>query len=167
MPNASLTTAIKEAYASAPADKYIIHTLEFRQTGVQNSVRIARSHFDITAVDEDSNTVVFSAGQFTIGLPSSTDEGVISTSISISNIDNAVGAFLETARSSTTPSKVIYRPYMSDDLTTPAWSPPLSLFIRNAQITRMQVQVEANMADVVNSRFPSIYYTREKFPGLR
>ena len=55
MPNAALSEAIKEAYASAPSEQIILHTLELRhpafvdETGQLVAIRVVRDTGDLWA----------------------------------------------------------------------------------------------------------------------
>ena len=55
MPDPALEQAIREAYASAPADTVILHTLELRHPafadddGRPTAIRVVRDHVDLTA----------------------------------------------------------------------------------------------------------------------
>ena len=55
MPDPALSQAIKEAYAAAPSDVVILHTLELRHpafvddAGEPTAIRVVRDHADLTA----------------------------------------------------------------------------------------------------------------------
>ena len=55
MPDPALEQAIREAYASAPTDTVILHTLELRHPafadddGRPTAIRVVRDHVDLTA----------------------------------------------------------------------------------------------------------------------
>jgi len=167
MPNPSLSDAIKEAFAVAPVTKVIYDTLEIRQATVQPSIFLVRSHQVLQAVDENGVTRTFIPVGFSITLPPETKDGFRSLSIAIDNIGGSVVQFIQKALSSQVPVEVIYRPYLSDDLSRPAMNPPLVLYLTDIQITPTQVTGRATFMDVVNRRFPSELYTRARFPGLR
>ena len=164
--NETLQDAIKEAFVLAPASKVILHTLEIRQTGVQSPVYIVQSRRGITATDEDGNAHYFEPVGFQFSLPPSNEEGVQNLSIAIDNIGRVVSDFIETARQTNTTVEIVYRPYLSDDLTQPQMDPPLVLFLKEVQITAAQVTGRATFMDIVNKKFPSELYTRLRFPTL-
>ncbi len=62
--------------------------------------------------------------------------------------------------------EVVYRPYLSDDLTQPQMDPPLVLYLKEIQVNTYQVTGRATFMDIVNKRFPSELYTRLRFPSL-
>lgn len=166
MSNSSLTDAIKEAFAVSPSDTYVIHTLEIEQTGVQSSVYLSQTKAGVNAYDENGVEHTFVGAGFQFTLPPSDEDGFKSLNISIDNVNRQVTDFIETARQSKVAVKVIYRPYVNTDLTAPAMDPPLVLYLKDVQITPMQVTGKCTFMDLVNKKFPSELYQRVKFPSL-
>lgn len=164
--NTAFQDAIKEAFTIAPASKSVIHTLEIRQVGVQDSVFIAQSSTTVVANDENGVPRTFEPVGFQFTLPPSDEEGFRSLNISIDNVGRRASNFIETAMTSMVPVEIIYRPYLSDDLTVPQMLPPLVLYLQDVQITAFQVSGRATFMDIVNKKFPSELYTRERFPSL-
>jgi hypothetical protein len=163
--NTSLQEAIREAFVIAPAAKVILNTLEIRQAG-QTSLFIVQARRSITALDENGVSRVFLPVGFQFSLPPSNEEGNQSLVIAIDNINRAASDFIDLARQSEGIVEIIYRPYLSDDMTTPQMVPPLVLFLKEAQITAAQVTVKATFMDIVNMKFPSEIYSRLRFPAL-
>ena len=56
MPDPSLSAAIKEAYASAPTDTVILHTLELRHPDFVAPIRDVNDHANLTATLEATAT---------------------------------------------------------------------------------------------------------------
>lgn len=166
MPNDSLQDAIKEAYAIAPAGKVILDTLEIRQTGVQDSIYLVRAKRELGAYDENGVLRVFEPAGFQFTLPPQNEEGFRSLNIAIDNVGRRVSDFINAAKSDNVPVEIIYRPYLSDDITGPQMNPPLVLFLKDVQINMMQVTARATFMDIVNRKFPSELYTRGRFPYL-
>lgn len=166
MPNPSLSDAIKEAYASCPTGKVVYDTLEIRQTGVQPAIYLVKGQSALTAFDEDGNERVFFPSGFVFSLPPENEEGFRSLNVSIDNIGRAVSDFVNLAKSEKVPVEMIYRPYLSDNLTAPAMVPPLILYLKDVQVTAAQVTGRATFFDIVNKKFPSELYTRARFPAL-
>ena len=117
--NASLQEAIQEAYASAPTNLVTLHTLEIRQDGVQDTIFLARSRQGFTAKDENGVSCYFQPSGFQFSLPPSNEDGFQSLNIAIDNIGRKVSDFLKNAISEEVAVKVLYRPYLSDDLSRP------------------------------------------------
>lgn len=164
--NQSLTDAIKEAFTLAPIQRVIIHTLEIRQTGVQNTIYISRTRRSVVARDEDGEWHTFEPAGFQFSLPPSDEEGFQSLNIAIDNIGRQVSDFIEAARSEPIPVEVVYRPYLSTDLATPQMSPPIVLYLKDVSVNAMQVTGRATFADIVNKKFPLELYNRSRFPAL-
>jgi len=164
--NTSLSEAIKEAFAVAPTTKTIIHTLEINQTGIQDSVFISQTRTGINAFDENGLEHTFQPSGFQFTLPPSDEDGYKSLNISIDNVNRVASDFVETAKGSVVPVQVIYRPYLSDDLSAPQMVPPLILYLKDVQITTLQVTGKCTFLDLVNQKFPSTLYQRENFPSL-
>jgi hypothetical protein len=164
--NDAFTDVIKEAFALAPSDKVIYHTLEIRQDTVQGSVFLVQSRRSITAFDENGIEHTFEPSGFQFSLPPSNEEGFRSLNIAIDNIGRRVSDFVEIAQSEAVPVWVIYRPYLSDDLSQPQMIPPLVLFLKDIEIGAYQVTGQATFMDIVNKKFPNQLYTRERFPAL-
>lgn len=164
--NPSLSDAIKEAFATVPSNQVILHTLEIRQEGVQDTIYLVQSHQYIEAIDEIGHTHIFEPGGFQFTLPPSTEEGFQSLNVAIDNVGRRVTDFLEAAKSQKVPVQMIYRPYLSTDLSEPQMDPPLKFYLKDIKVTAFQVTGRATFMDIVNKKFPSILYTREKFPTL-
>ncbi len=164
--NPALEAAIKEAYAIAPSGVIVYDTLEIRQTGVQSAIFLVKSNRELVALDENGIERTFEPSGFSIALPASNAEGFRSLSVAVDNLDRRASDFIQAAKDSRVEVEVIYRPYVSTDLTQPQMNPPLRLFLKDVQLNEIQVIGKATFMDVVNRRFPSQLYTREMFPAL-
>ena len=164
--NDSLKDAIKEAFAVAPSNQVILDTLEIRQDGVQGPIYLVKSRQELVAQDENGDTKIFEPAGFQFTLPPSTEEGFQSLNVAIDNVGQRVTAFIKAAMSEKVAVKMIYRPYLSTDLTQPQMDPPLVLYLKDVQVTETQVTGRATFMDIVNKKYPGILYTRERFPAL-
>lgn len=164
--NTALQDAILEAFAIAPSNQVVFHTLEITQQGVQGSIYLVKARRSIVAYDENSVARTFEPSGFEFSLPPSTEEGYQSLNIAIDNIGRRVSDFIDTAKSQSVPVKVIYRPYVSTDLSAPQMDPPLVLYLKDVKENAMQVTGRATMMDLANKKFPLELYTRARFPTL-
>ena len=164
--NFALSEAIKEAYALAPVGKSVLETLELRLSG-RPSLFIYRGVEPLDMRLETGEWVAFEPVPFQFRLPKSSETGSQSLDISMDNVDARVSDFITAAKGSLEPVEVIYRPYLSDDLTAPQMDPPLVLYLKGASITASTASAQASFIDIVNKRFPNDYYTGDRFPGLR
>jgi len=165
--NSALEDAIKEAYACAPSNDVIIETLEISHPSVGGSLYLVSQREEIMAKLETSETVTFEPTGFKFTLPAAGENGRQDLELSIDNVDRRISEFINLAKDYPgQPVTVVYRPYLSSDLSAPQMSPPLTLTLRDISITVFQVSGRATFADLINLKFPSDYYTRKRFPGL-
>jgi hypothetical protein len=164
--NEALSEAIREAFAIAPAHVVVYHTLEVRQEGVQAPVFMVQSHQPLQAYDENQNFIFFEPVGFQFSLPPSNKEGFRSLNVAIDNVSQRLVNFVETAKSQPVAVEMVYRPYLSTDLSKPQMIPPLVLYLKDLRITPSEVVGRATFMDLVNKKFPSELYTRSRFPTL-
>ena len=172
MPDPSLSAAIQEAYASAPQDVVILHTLEINHASFTSPIRVVRDHIDhaltleSTAPHDPSTAVTFSAFNFDFSLPEVNDQGNPEITISIDNVSAEIVGYLDQAAQTATMITVIYRPFLSTDTSAPSMNPPLTLTIREAHADIFRVTVKAGFPNLGSRKFPNETYTSERFPGL-
>ena len=178
MPNAALSEAIKEAYASAPSDQIILHTLELRHpaflddSGNSTAIRVVRDHLDLFARLEDGapiqggETVRFVAMGFELDLPPVDTMPVPEISVTLDNVSREIVRNLDAAAESQSVIEVTYRPYLSSDLEGPQMDPPIHLVLTEVEADVFRVTGRARMLDIGNKAFPGLIYSAKSFPGL-
>lgn len=172
MTDTTLSQAIKEAYASAPANVVIYHTLELRHPAFTSPIRVVRDFEDLTATLEatapvDASTaVLFVRFSFDFTKPEVSATGVPQMSIEIDNVDRSIVANIEAALATTDLVQATYREYISADLTAPQNDPPIHMTIMSISANVFRVKAVAGFPDLMNRRFPSTAYDAEVFPGL-
>ena len=178
MPNATLSQALREAYAAAPADVVILHTLELRHPSFVDendhptAIRVVRDNSDLTARLEasaplnPSQMVTFVAMGFDLELPSVDTAPVPEITITLDNVSREIVKHLDGAAESQSPIEVTYRPYLSTDLEGPQMDPPITLVLTEVSADVFRVTGRARMLDVGNKAFPSQTYSAVNFPGL-
>lgn len=164
--NQAFTDAIKEAYALAPTNQVTLETLEIRQLGVQVSVFMVQSRRSVSALDETGVLRHFEPVGFQFSLPASSQDGFQSLNVAIDNVGRRGIDFVQTALESVVPVQIVYRPYFSTDLSQPQMKPPLVLILKDISITVAQITGQATFMDIINKKFPSQLYTRDRFPAL-
>lgn len=172
MPDPSLSDALKEAYASAPSDEVVYHTLEFRHSAFSTPIRVVRDNADLTArleatapVDPDTD-VTFIGYAFDLTRPELSATGIPQCTIEIDNVSREILANIELAMASIDPIEVTYREYLGSDLLGPQNDPPMTLQITSISADVFRVRATASFSDIGNRRFPREEYTTERFPGL-
>lgn len=178
MPDASLSDAIREAYASAPSDVVILHTLELRhpafvdEAGNPSAIRVVRDRVDLVArlepnapIDQGQD-VRFVAMAFDLNLPAVDSMPVPAVEITLDNVSREVMGHLDAAVQSQQMIEVTYRPYLSNDLSGPQMDPPLTLVLSFVEANPLRITARARMVDIGNKAFPGRTYTAKEFPGL-
>lgn len=172
MPDSTLTQALKEAYAAAPNDTVAYHTLEIYHPSFTTPIRVVRDFVDLTATLEStaprdaSQAVLFVGYAFDIVPPEVSTTGVPQLQITIDNVSRDIMSNLESAVTTSTPITVIYRMFISTDLSAPQNNPPMTLTIVSISADVFKITATATFGDLVNKKFPSQSYTIETFPGL-
>lgn len=172
MTDTTLSQAIKEAYASAPSNVVIYHTLELRHPAFTTPIRVVRDFVDLTATLEatapanPSTAVLFVAFNFEFTKPEVSSVGVPQITITLDNVDRSIVANIEAALTTTDLVQVTYREYLSNDLSAPQNNPPLNMTIMSVTADVFKVTAVAGFPDLMNRRFPSMEYSAEVFPGL-
>ena len=172
MTDTTLSHAIREAYAAAPSNIVIYHTLELRHPAFTTPIRVVRDWADLTATLEatapvDAGTAVtFTRFVFDFTKPEVSAVGVPQITITMDNVDRSIVANIEAAMTTTDLVQVTYREYLSSDLSGPQNNPPLSMTIMSVTADVFKVTATAGFPNLMNRRFPSTEYSTEIFPGL-
>ena len=172
MPDVTLSEAIKEAYASAPSNEVIHHTLEIWHPNFSVPIYVVRDFGDLTATIEAGaarnagQAVTFVGFAFDIVPPEVDLGGVPQCVIEIDNVSREILANIEAAMNSTQTITVIYRAYLSSDKSAPENDPPLELTIHSITADPFKVRAVAGFGSLANLKFPRQEYSAEVFPGL-
>lgn len=172
MPDSTLSQALKEAYAAAPSNLVIYHTLELRHPAFTTPIRVVRDHADLTATLEASapvdagQPVTFVRFAFDFTKPEVSAAGVPQLVIEIDNVSRQIVANIEAALGTTDLVQATYREYISSDLSGPQNDPPIHMTIMSITADVFRVSAVAGFPDLVNRRFPTTEYDSETFPGL-
>lgn len=172
MPDFSLEDALEEAYASAPTEEVVLHTLEIRHPDFTQPIRVVRDYHDFTAYleadapENPGEEVTFIAMAFDFTLPEVTKSTSPEIEIGLDNVSGELAAYLDTAANSADLIEVTYRPYLASDPSGPSMNPPLTLTIRSVTADIFRVKAVAGFADLANKKFPSQTYDTERFAGL-
>ena len=178
MTDATLSEALKEAYASAPSDITILHTLELRhpafidEQGRKTAIRVVRDNVSHKCALESSapldagKTVEFAAMAFDLELPPVETIPVPEITVTLDNVSTEIVQYLDQAIETQDMIEMTYRPYLSNDLSCPQMDPPITLTITNISVDVLKITATARMMDIGNKSFPSENYTVKKYPGL-
>jgi hypothetical protein len=166
MSNATISEALKEAFALAPKDVVYLETLEIKHPQIANPIYLVRDKVSHVLTLETGVAKTFEACAFRMNLPSSGDNGLQELNLAIDNIDRRVSDFVYIASTYDEPVTITFRPYLSNEPTVPQMDPPLELFLTDIVVTQAEVSGKATFADILNKQFPTERYTRARFPSL-
>lgn len=172
MPDSTLSQAIREAYASAPVDTVIYHTLEIRHPAFSEPIRVVRDIADLSATLEadaplnGGEEVDFLGFRFDLLPPEMTASGSPQCVIEIDNVSREILANIELAMATADLIEVTYRAFLSSDLGGPQNDPPLTLTIYTISANPMRIRAVAGFNDLNNKKFPGAEYDADSFPGL-
>ena len=172
MPDFTLSDALVEAYASAPAAEVILHTLEIRHPSFTTPIRVVRDHADFSAhLEADAPAdpgalVTFVAMAFDFRLPDIEKSKSPEIDISIDNVSAELTGYMDMASQSAELIEVTYRPYLASDPSGPTMNPPITLVVRAVSVTIFRVTATAGFGDFANRKFPNQVYDTTRFPGL-
>lgn len=156
-------TILNRLYASS-GEEVIIETLQIN-IGSQ-TYWLCTGYDDIAAKTEAGQTVTFTACAMDIALPKRNTDGTQDLQFAISNIDGVISTAIRNALDDIRSASMIYRHYLSTDLSSPA-SPPCTLSIKSGYWTATQAQITAGYLNVLDLAWPRYRYTLNNFPALR
>lgn len=183
------TQAIEEAYASAPAEEVILHTLELRHTGFLDdddqltAVRVVMDHGEAHTVsgeevyghfltlEDDApvqagQSVLFQSCMFDFSLPEQREGSLPSLEIELDNVSREIMTHLERAVGQRAPLEVTYREWLSSDRTEPQFILG-GLTMKQVKSNSMRATGTAQFSDLINRSFPGKVYRADEFRGLR
>lgn len=183
---ADWSAALEEAYASAPADEFVVHTLELLHPafvdGENNadSVRIVLDEQDWDLTLEagaplfGGETKTFQALAMEVSLPEQSEGSMGALKLALDNVPRDIWPKLQAAARVRANAQVIYREWVAvrdleTGIYTPSAAPDLvlgELTMRVVTASILRIEGLATFADLLNKGFPRRSFSRADFPGL-
>lgn len=164
----TISAALKEIYASAPATQRYIETLSFGHSLFPQTYYLTNDNAAWDFLLESGQLVTFAPMPFRIILPTLDGKGQQDLSLTLANIGRDLVDPLEAAIAlPSEPIRCTYRVYIDTPSTSPQNSPPLVLTITGVSVTAEAVSATATRTDVLSRAFPFNFYQYTQFPGLR
>jgi hypothetical protein len=166
--------ALLEAYASCPPSSRVFYTLEIWQVSFAEPARVVANVGDDMAFGIEPNTprdagatVTFLACPFTAEYPEQREGQPPSTKIKIDNVNRELVPLIRAALGVRQYIQVLYREYLSSDLTEPAYG-PVEFELREVQMVGTSLTGTAMVKNLQNKRFPRLNknYDYIQFPSL-
>lgn len=159
--------AIEIAYASAPADDPIIHSLQLINPDFDTGEFCLCSGFDDLDMGlESGKQKQFFAMGLGIQLPERSITGRMDLSFGIGNITGYIRQQMLKAKNGKHETQLIYRPYLASDLSFPA-NPPLRMTVVGYADDRQTATILASFRNLMDRRWPSVLFTPQKYPGVK
>ena len=159
--------AIEIAYASAPADDPIIHSLQLINPDFDTGEFCLCSGFDDLDMGiESGEQKQFLAMGLGIQLPERSITGREDLSFGIGNITGYTRQQMLKAKNGGHDTTLIYRPYLASNLFGPARG-PLSMTVVNYTDNRQTATLSASFRNLMDRRWPSVLFTPQKYPGVK
>lgn len=172
MPDPTLSEALKEAYASAPAERVIYITFELRHSLLLAPIRVVLGRDDIEAyleADAPANPgelVFFHRYVFDLVRPEVGPSGVPTMTLTIDNVSRDIMAGIEATMVSQEAVVGTFREYLSDDLSGPQNDPPMHMEVMDISADVYQITLVLGFPNYQNKRFPTIAYDAEIYTSL-
>lgn len=115
---------------------------------------------------ETGARIPFSGWGLRVDLPGSGQNGKQDMTITIDNSEGTIWRALDAAQAvATEPIRVEWRVYLSDNDTQPQ-AQPYKLTATQVTATEKVITIVATRADLINRRWPDVYYRGNRWPGL-
>ncbi len=168
--------ALLEAYASCPPSSRIFYTLEIWQASFAQAARVVANVGDdmVFGIEQgaprDAGAMVtFLACPFTAAYPEQREGQPPSTKITIDNVNRELVPLIRTALGVRQYIDVLYREYLSSDLTEPAYG-PVEFELREVQMTGTSltgtVMVKESAEQAFSAQEPVHQELRPYSPGF-
>ena len=163
---------MQEVYALAPNDRVPLATIQLSHPSLPESIFMVQDRveheFTLEANDDGTpgETATFEPVPFRFLPPTSGEDGLQELSLSIDNVDRRITDFIALVDTEPAPIELIYRPYLTDQPERPQLDPPLLLFLTDMTVNALEVSGRATFSNIINLRYPTELYDRERFPGL-
>jgi hypothetical protein len=164
-----ISDALKRVYASAPADRRYVETLELSHPLFPKVYYLTNDlrPWDFLLTEGAAVYTRFDIVRFRIVLPTIDAKGRQDMRLTIDNVGReAMDAIEAAAAQPSTNIAAVYRVYLDQALTAPQNNPPLILSLSQLTVTLEAIQGTATRADVLNRPFPSQVYRVDLYPGL-
>lgn len=156
---------LERVYASGGSE-VAIATLELTCPAWSESIFLCRDYEDLVATTEDGRDVVFQASGIEVALPKRDNSGDQALDFAIDNVTGEAQQLIDQALDSLQPITLIYRVFLSTDLTAPA-ERPYRMRVLSGYAEGTTVQLSAGYFDLLNLAWPRRKYTLAFAPALR
>lgn len=158
-------TYLATVNASAPAGVVKIPTLDISRPGAE-PLRTCVGYENQTVMLETGETVTFTASAMAVALPKRGDSGQQNLTFAVENVHGIAQRFIDDGIESGQTINVIYREYLSNDLSAPA-ARPLRFQLVDGVFQGAHVEIIASYMALISQEFAKRRYTAAFAPGLK
>lgn len=158
-------TILNELRASGGTDA-LIDVLHFSCDAWANDVVLCNGYQDLQITTEHGVNLTATATDMQLSLPTKDATGSQKLRFALGNIRGEVSRLARQAISDSQQIRLIYRSYMSSDLSAPAEN-PLHMTVISVVEQAGAVDVTAGFFDLIDTQFPRDIYDSEFAPGLK
>ena len=172
MPDFTLSDAIREAYAAAPASEVVLYTLEFRNSSFTTPIRVildnpnTDAYLEAGAPENPGEEVTFIGLHFEVTRPEMGDNGAPEMTIVLDNVSPEIEEQMSAAIFSQAVIAVTLRLYLASDLSGPQNDPPIHMEVKSCRADDYKVTATCSFGNLTNTRFPSEIYKLANYPSL-
>lgn len=158
-------TILNELRASGGTDA-LIDVLHFSCDAWVNDVVLCNGYQDLQITTEYGINLTAVATDMQLSLPTKDATGSQKLRFALGNIRGEVSRLARRAISDSQGIRLIYRSYMSSDLSAPAEN-PLHMTVTAVTEQAGTVDITAGFFDLIDTQFPRDIYDSEFAPGLK
>lgn len=165
----AISTLLQTVYSTAPPNALLLETIEIQVPGLQPLRYVdgfEDSRLGLYLASGSFRVENFTAANISIDLPKVSAGGNQTLKFGFAGSADIAEPYIRAALESTTPSVLIYRQYLSSDLSKPCRT-PYTMTIVGGEIKGGDVVFEAAYMDMLNLAWPRERYTSESAPGIR
>jgi hypothetical protein len=158
-------TVLERVFASSGTE-VIIRTLEITNVNWPTSILLCDGFEDQSCVTEDNRNLLFVASGIEVSLPKKGTDGNQSLNFVIDNVNGEAQRLIDMALESGQRINLVFRHYLSSDLTAPA-EPPYRFVVKGGGMEGSAMTVSATFFDIINTAWPRKFYTADFAPGVK
>lgn len=158
-------TILNELQASGGTD-VILPVIELQCDAWPQPIVLVRDYQNHTITTEDNRTLLALSTGMDVALPKKDKSGSQSLQFALDNVRGEAVAAMRAALREQEEVRLIFRQYVSSDLSAPADN-PYHFIVRSFQAKGPQVDVVAAFFDLIDMAYPRDVYDSKFAPGLK
>jgi hypothetical protein len=158
-------TILERVFASGGTE-VVIPTLELTCPAWDAPILLCNGYENHTCTTEDDRVLTFVASGIAIALPKKGTQCTQVLNFAIDNVTGEAQKLIDQAIESGERVTLIFRHYLSSDLSAPA-EPPYRFVVREGGMEGSTLNVSAAFFDMINTAWPRNFYTADFAPGIK